>query len=165
MKNQLTTVRSWQRKFFIAFPLLAAVIFTLALALPALAATSNTTVPISGIGTNPCTGENFTFSGNFHVVSKTTIDGNGGAHAKIHGNYENLTGVGDQGNTYHVPATTNEEINAQVGAETTFTQNFTFVSTGSAANFQVHIDLHITVNPNGTITASFDNTRINCSGS
>src|SRR5229473_1798740 len=127
MKNQHTTVRSWRRWLFIAFPPLAAVLFALALALPALAATVyNITYPVTFSVTNPCNGENIVISGNEHDTLNITSDSNGGLHIVFRGNFQDVTGVGDQGNAYHAPSTFHFTYTIKVGAEQTFTTYYTF---------------------------------------
>ena len=165
MKNQHNTVHSWRRWLFIAFPPLAAVMFALALTLPALAATVyNITYPVSFTITNPCNGENVAVSGNEHDTFHLTFDGHGGVHVVFTANLEGVTGVGDQGNTYRIPAALSDTFNARVGYEETFTETFQLVAQGSAPNFLLHEDAHITVNPNGTVTEFHDHFSTTCQG-
>jgi hypothetical protein len=165
MKNQPTTVPSWRRWLFIAFPPLAAILFAVALTLPALAATiSNVTFPVSFTITNPCNGENVAVSGNEHATVELTFDGSGGVHAVFTANLEDVTGTGSFGNTYQEPLAFTETDNARVGSEITIMETFLFVAQGSAPNFFFHEDAHITVNPNGTVTVIFDRFSTTCQG-
>ena len=156
MNNQHDNTHSWRRLLFIAFPPLAAVLFAFTLTLPALAATVfNVTVPVNlTIGT--CNdGEVVTISGLVHEIFLLTFDGSGGVHVDFHENFEDVTGVGSLGNTYHAPVAENSSFNAVVGHESTITVSELFVSQGSAPNFSLKENVHITVNPDGTVT-SFD---------
>ncbi len=44
----------------------------------------------------------------------------------------------------------------------TFVNRFDFIGQGSAPNFTTHETFHVTVNANGTITASFDKLSDSC---
>jgi len=165
MKTRRSTVRSWRRLLFIALPPLAAALFALTLALPALADTVvNITSPISFTRTNPCNGENVTFSGNGHLNFHLTFDSGGGVHYDLHTNSQDVKGIGDQGNTYTIPLESLDSVNGQVGREATVTLTEEVISQGSAPNFVLDEDAHTTVNADGTITVSFDNVTTACQG-
>jgi len=165
MNNPHTIVRSLRRWLFMALSPLAAVLFAVALTLPAQAATVyNIIQPVNFTLTNPCNGENVAFSGNEHDTYNLTFDGNGGVHSDFNSNFQDVAGVGDQGNTYYEPAAYNESFNVQVGLEVTITETFTVVSNGSAPNFLLHADFHFTINANGTVTAYHNNFRTPCQG-
>jgi hypothetical protein len=165
MKNQHNTTPLGRRWLFMAFPPLAAILFALALVMPALAATViNIDIPISGTGVlNPCNGEILTFSGVDHFTLHLTLDNSGGFHADAHDNIH-VTATGDQGNTYVGNQEDNNPFNGKVGFETTFTLTFSEISQGSAPNFVVHEVFHITVHPDGTVTAFFDHFTATCRG-
>src|SRR5215831_16884857 len=119
MKTQRPTVRSWRRWLFMALPPLAAALFALSLALPALAETVvNISRPITFIRTNPCNGETVTFSGDGHLNMHITFDSGGGVHVDLHTTLGDVKGIDD----------------------------------------------HVTVNADGTVTASFDNFTTACQG-
>jgi hypothetical protein len=40
--------------------------------------------------------------------------------------------------------------------------NFRLIGQGSGNNLQVHQNVHITINANGTVTATVDNTSVDC---
>jgi hypothetical protein len=164
MKNQHTTVHTWRRLLFMAFPPLTAVIFALALVMPAWAATvTNIDIPVSGQVFNPCNGEIVTFSGVDHFTAHVTLDNSGGFHADTHDNIH-VTATGDQGNTYVGNQEDNNPFNGKVGFETTSTLTFSEISKGSAPNFVVQAVFHITVNPDGTVTAFVNNFTTTCRG-
>jgi hypothetical protein len=165
MKNQHTSRQLWRRWVLIALAPLAAIVFALALTLPALADTVyNITFPVSFSVVNPCNGETVVVSGNEHDTLHMTMDGNGGFHGVFHMNLQDVSGVGDQGNTYRIPATFHDNINGKVGEEETLTATSNVISQGSAPNFLLHDDTHITVHPDGTVTSSHDNFRTECRG-
>lgn len=164
MNNHHPSVHSWRRWLFSALPPLAAVLFALALTLPALAATVFTiTSPINETVLT-CNGEEVAFSGNEHETLHVTFDRNGGFHSDVHANFQDVTGVGDQDHTYHVPQAFHATLIGKVGRVNTLTQTFDFISTGAAANFVLKEDAHITINANGTITSSHDHFRTACQG-
>lgn len=164
--RQLRTITPSRRHWlFIALPPLAAVLFTLALTLSALAATVyNVTYPVNFSVFNACNGENIVISGYEHDTYHITYDSNGGVHGDMHANLQDVKGVGDQGNTYTIPGTYHENFNGQVGSEETLTETFNVISTGSAPNFVMHEDAHITVNADGTTTSYHDNFTTDCQG-
>src|SRR5947209_4628148 len=163
MKNQHNTVPSWRRWLFVACPPLAAIVFALALTLPALAATIyNSSHPVNFTVTNPCNGEVVTFSGTEHDTFRLTFDSSGGVHVGFHANYQDVTGVGSFGNKYQFPAAENSEFDTKVAQEEIFTLSELIVSQGSAPNFILKADFHVTVNPDGTVKSFPNNFRVAC---
>jgi hypothetical protein len=164
MNNQHHTAPSWRRWLFIAFPSsLAAVLFALMLTLPASAESFvNTTIPLSLAIVNPCNGESVTVNGFVHDTIQVTLDDSGGTHVDIHDNFEDVSGIGSLGNTYQIPSALHAEANTSVGHENTFTETFNVITEGSTPNFLIHIDFHITVNPDGTVTSSHTNISEEC---
>jgi len=162
MQQNHLTVRRWRRLCWLA-PVLA-VAFTLLLALPAYAETiTNTREPFSGSFTNPCNGAVVTLSGEFHDVFHVTLDGNGGFHSFFHESVH-ATGVDDQGNQYEINRAENESQHGLVGGEETVTQIVPIITKGSAPNFIMKDNLHVTVNPDGTVTSFHDNFSTQCQG-
>ena len=143
---------------------LIAVVCALLLVMPALAAmVTNGTTPVSGTVFNPCNGELVAFSGTDHFTIRITLDNGGGFHAGFHDNIH-VTAIGDQGNTYVGNQEDNFVLNGKVGQAVTEPFTFSEISTGSAPNFIVHALFHVTVNANGTVTASVDNFTAECRG-
>ena len=118
---------------------------------------------INGAILNPCNGETFTYAGSFHGVFNVTLDGSGGFHLESHDNIH-VAGTGDQGNSYVGGEEDNLTFNGHVGIEQTSTTSFSMISQGAAPNFEIHGVFHITVNPNGTVTAFFSNFGAACRG-
>jgi len=86
MNTSYTTIPSWRRLLFITFPPLAAVIFALALTMPALAAVENVTFSFTTEIYNPCNGELVNVSGDIHSTFIITSDRNGGFHFTLRAN-------------------------------------------------------------------------------
>jgi hypothetical protein len=124
----------------------------------------NQDIPISFVDFSPCTGELISFSGTIHVVERETVDGSGGIQIGIHENYQGVTGVGlTTGTVYHAPGVLNQQLNFTNGATTqTFTEDVRYIAPGRDNNLLVHYNQHITINPDGTVTAFVDNVRITC---
>jgi hypothetical protein len=57
---------------------------------------------------------------------------------------------------------TMETYTGRVGYEYTYVNNFKIVGQGSGNNFMIHETLHLTVNPDGTLTAYVDNYSAEC---
>jgi hypothetical protein len=153
------------KRFLLLVGLVATVGLVAAAASPA--ATTNTTVPISGSLSNPCTGELIVYSGTLHFNIRTTTDSGGSTHTGIHENIQ-VTGVGSFGNTYLVNAEGNNQINwgftsgGNGAAESTTAINEEFVAKGSAPNFYVLDTEHITIAPDGTVTSEHSDFDITC---
>ncbi len=162
MNTLYNPMRRW---LFITFPPLAAVIFALMLTMPALASTIyNITYPVSLTVVNACNGEVVTFSGFEHDTFQFTSDGSGGIHVLHTTNFENLTGTGSYGNTYQIQGTFHDQSSVRVAYEETVTLTILVVSQGSAPNFTLREDVHITINPDGTLTEFHDHFSTTCQG-
>ena len=127
---------------------------------------TNETVPVDIIVLVPCTGHLVELTGTLHVVLSETTHGShvsgtlllqpqgiAGTDlttgATYRGTGETLTTFGD--------TSTNGE------AHETFVNNFKIVGQGRAPNYLVHENTHVTIDANGTATATIDNLSISCS--
>jgi len=115
----------------------------------------------------PCalggTGEFVLLSGPLHILFSTTVDNNGGFKSKYHFQPQGISGTGEiSGDHYQATGVTQETIVGRVGFEDTYVNNFKIVGQGPGNNYMVHENLHITVNPNGTLTAFVDNFSVDC---
>ena len=163
MKMKQRSLSGW-RLPLVALPLLMVVFGLMLTTTPAWAAqVTNITFPISETVFNPCNGEVVTLSGEEHMTESVTLDGSGGFHMDIHGNL-NVTGSGNQGNKYVGNQDSNFQMNGRVGVEFTVTGTFSEISLGSAPNFVLHDLVHITVNPDGTVTSSIFIISPECQG-
>ena len=120
-------------------------------------------IPVNGAVFNPCNGETVTFSGIEHFIASETSNGGGGFHLAERDNIH-VTATGSLGNSYEGNEEDSFELNGRFGVEQTIPQTFSEISNGSAPNFEVHSLFHITVNPNGTVTAFVDNFTASCRG-
>lgn len=155
--------------------LLAPLLFTLTVgAVPAQAAASSSTtnlqIPIRFAQFVPCAnggaGELVILSGTLHELIHVTVDNRGGTHIKTHDNPHNVSGVGlAAGARYRGTGVTQQHINAGPSGlprTVTFVNNFRIIGQGPGNNFMIHENVHITINPNGTVTASVDNLSVVC---
>lgn len=146
-------------------------LFAFLVCLPAISAraevTSNTQTPISGSVFDPCTGDTVSFTVDVHVVTKMTTDSNGGIHGSFSVNIDNYDATGTpSGDSY--TAHFNQTGTANFTSGGTFESSFVFtadlVSAGSTDNAQTIMVLHITINPDGTVTANVSNVTVRCVG-
>jgi hypothetical protein len=143
-------------------------LFALALPTPTRAENvMNVSVPTNIFVFIPCAnggaGEVVSLSGNLHVLLNITNDNAGGFHFKDHAQPQGISGVGlITGDKYQATGVTQFESNAKVGQEFTFINNFRIIGQGPGNNFLVHETMHITINANGTVTASFDHFSVDC---
>ncbi len=140
--------------------MLVTAVMTMALILPAAqaAVVLNEQIPIVGLEIyDPCTGEDVVVDTTAHVVISETDDGAGGTHLSGHLNLQDGSAFGeDTDNKYQPQANVNFEVNMPKGAnEATATVNLKLISQGSAPNLNGHLNAHITMNPDGTITVEF----------
>jgi hypothetical protein len=129
----------------------------------AFTVTSNNTFPISL--TIAACGNVFTVSGDLHDLFHVTIDDTGGIHLDAHDNPQGISGSDSAGNKYQgtgVTLSTFNESAAIFPLNETFVNNFRMIGQGTAPNFDVHENFHVTVNADGTVTSFHDNFSIVC---
>ncbi len=175
LHNTATARRRW---LLLAFPPLAALALTVALVAHASAAPTfsiNLRIPVSGATVvNPCNGSNVTISGDEHIMGQvgeeTLPDGVVGVHAVFHNN-THFSGTDNQGNAYVGNGTEDILATGQLTAdgqivfeEDSLPIDVVIVSQGAAPNFTEHVSVHITLTPNGTITAAEVHLSETCQG-
>ena len=110
-------------------------------------------------------GEVVTLNGNLHVLISTTVNGNH-ISSDMHFQPQGITGVGSvSGDKYQGTGITRFSFEADVAGFPfiqTMVNNFKIIGQGSGNNILVHENLHVTVNANGTVTASVDNFSAEC---
>ena len=136
---------------------------------PATVVTTNEIVPFSTDVFIPCAnggaGEIVHLEGPLHIVTQTTVNGNNFS-SKEHFQPQGVSGVGSvTGDKYNAVGVTQQQsggsfVNGQ--AETTFINNFRIIGQGPNNNYQVHTNIHQTVNANGTLTSDVSNTSVDC---
>ena len=158
MKHKLTQKKDGKMK---SVKMLVPYLFAVLLLFAVNAAASvflNFDMPVSGTVLNPCNGETVTFSGIDHFTF--IIDGTGLIlRDNIH-----VTAIGSLGNSYEGNTEDINQFGDRVGAEGTTVSTIRLISTGSAPNFEMDQVVHVTVNPNGTVTADAGHFTSNCRG-
>jgi hypothetical protein len=126
--------------------------------------TNDVHIPVSGTAVSGCPGgESVDLSGSAHLLFHATIDSAGGVHGDMHVNYQGVSGIGEiSGAKYQIPVEVHINTNGHVGSETTTTLNAKLIGQGPDNNEVMHMTFHVTVNANGTVTASFDHFFIKC---
>ena len=135
----------------------------------ALAITTNDFVPFAQIAFVPCAnggaGELVLIQGTLHIQQHITINDNR-VNLKIHFQPQDGSGVGlTTGDKYNPNGVTQEQDSLPItngAAEFTFVNNFRIIGQGPNNNLQVHQNVHVTVNANGTVTTVVDNTSVDC---
>ena len=152
--------------------MLAAILFTFvpgALFAQALVITTSEFIPFDQLAFVPCAnggaGELVLIEGTLHVLTHVTINGNE-ANIKEQFQPQGATGVGlTSGDTYQAVGGTkfHDTIPLTGGAQTfTLVNNFRLIGPGPGNNFQVHQNVHVTVNANGEVTTEIDNSSAEC---
>ena len=124
--------------------------------------TSDVTFPILVTG---CNGDTVTGTAVAHIVVTSTTDSNGGIHLDFKVS-EHGTGTGSPSGADYVlnVQTTDAHVDATSGGTITFTDTLhgVLIGQGGAPNQRFTESLHITVNPDGTVTASVTDFEIVC---
>jgi hypothetical protein len=133
----------------------------------AAALTISQDFPIDLFAFVPCAaggaGELVELTGQLHDLFHITQNNAGGVVVRILDNPQGVSGVGlTTGTKYQGTGGTQQTFTAAVGETNTFVNNFRVVGQGPNNNFVVHETAHLTVNANGTVTASVDNLTIDC---
>ena len=127
-------------------------------------------IPIDQTSFVPCAaggaGEDVHVTGQANLVFHVTLDNTGGAHIKLHGNYQGVIGTGlTTGDKYQATAAINEVGFVQKGDEdrqVTFLTKINLIGQGDASNFLALSHIHVTVNADGTVTVLFINLSLEC---
>jgi hypothetical protein len=131
------------------------------------ALSSNVSVPLTVTVFVPCAnsgaGEVVSLTGSLHVLSTVTFDSAGGVHGTLLFNPQDVSGVGSlSGTAYRGTGGTLSTFSANVGTVSTFVNNFRIIGSGGAPALQVHENVAVIINANGTVVASVDNVRVTC---
>ncbi len=130
---------------------------------------SNEKQPLDAILFIPCanggTGENVHLTGTIHILIHTTLNGNNFT-TKYHFQPQGIKGIGETtGNKYVGSGVTQEEIKGSLNNGKyidTYINNFKLIGKGTAENYRVHDNMHVTINSNAETTASVDNFVSDC---
>ena len=166
MKN-LSNVRKLESSLLTVILLMVA----LASPTPAYASAEVVTVsqsfPIDLLLFIPCvaggSGEWVHFTGSLHDLIHVTIDARGDFHLTEQENPQGVRGTGlATGVRYQGTGVSRFHVNGMVGFTATAVENFKIIGQGTGDNFLLHENFHITVHPDGTITALHDNFSAEC---
>ena len=144
--------------------------FALAAAVPAAAyaaATVGTDVSsyqLDSQGVPLCDGEEVAFSGDITFITHTTENAAGGALFVQHVNFGHVTATGlTSGSTYQMTEAENY-VTTLSGDQSTFISVIDghLVGSGPNGNTNLQIVSKMTVNADGTVTASFDRFNVTC---
>jgi hypothetical protein len=141
-----------KRFLLVPLPLLAALMLTLWAATPSVAAATVLRQDVSGLLYNACAAEAVSYQGTYQMVFADTS-----GHLELH-----VTGTGNKGNTYVDNEVALFSFTAKAGETLTISHTSTMISQGSAPNFLVRSNIHVTINADGTVTASFDDETSEC---
>jgi hypothetical protein len=167
--NYKQMIRKPNPKNTMLVPLLAAVMLVGFVLSPVYGQATTTTETLSEPFTatffscaNGQQGELVQVSGTVYSVIHTTLDDRGGFHLIRHGNLvASGTGI-ESGTQYQITAISNSQNNGRVGAENTFVDYFRIIGQGPLNNLLVHHNFHVTVTPDGEVTASVNHFTSEC---
>jgi hypothetical protein len=108
-------------------------------------------------------GEDVYLSGPLHMLFTTIIADSGAFVSRNLFQPQGITGTGaSSGDRYQATGETQDMATGRVGYETTYVNNFKIIGQGSGNNYMVHENVHMTVTPDGTLTAYVDNFSVEC---
>jgi hypothetical protein len=127
----------------------------------------NISVPLDIMVPVPCAnggaGEMVHLTGPLHLRLSVTTNSVGGFSVVQHAQPQGVSGTGlTTGLSYNATGETDTTFNANAGVQQTFVNNFKIIGQGPGNNFTVHENAHVTINANGTATASVDNFTSDC---
>ena len=112
---------------------------------------------------NDGAGETVMFSGSLHQVFHTTVSASGNATTRSHVQPQGMSGTGlVTGMKYQGTGVEQATITSQVNQLITYVNNFRLIGQGPGNNWSVHENLHLTVHPDGTVSADHDNFSVEC---
>jgi hypothetical protein len=115
---------------------------------------------------NDCTGENVSFTVIVKTFAFNSVDANGGIHGHFVQQWH-CTGVGETSGIKYVGPQTDHGDSYESGDGVfvgTYTANWEIIGQGGADNLLGRVRSHITINPNGEVTRTFDSFTIECKG-
>lgn len=111
-------------------------------------------------------GEVVNLTGHSHNLHRSVYDNTDGWHVKYHTNVQGVSGIGSiTGDTYSGTGVTQGTLNFHADPNgkivKTIVNNVRLINRGGTGeSYMLHVETHITVNPNGTITSSHYNMRV-----
>lgn len=127
--------------------------------------TSNASFPFTET-TATCDNVFVTLTGKMHVLAHVTTDAQGGRHAVLQINTEEVKGTDEAGNKYVSSATNNDSLNeaGMTGSQSehTITTKFLLIGRGNLPDLLVKTTMHLTINAEGEMTAEVTNVVAQC---
>jgi hypothetical protein len=127
----------------------------------------NRSIPINLSVFVPCAasgaGESIDLTGDLRLRLGFSFNSAGGLHANIQAQPQNLSGVGETtGLQYQATGVDQTSMNFHLGMTSTFTSSFRITGPDAGSSYLVHQNVHVTLNPTGTLTASVDDLSVEC---
>ena len=125
----------------------------------------STTTTVTYAGTNTCTGESFTGTGNMHFLMSENLSASGVIQSHLDVRIDGLQALTPLGKRYVVQDTFDHEFVIGSADEDTFDITAHFVRVGEDGtfvfgdDFYEYIRAHITANANGDVTSSYVRTN------
>jgi hypothetical protein len=131
----------------------------------ASAVTDRTTVSYGAV-IESCSGENISLSGELLLITHVTEDSSGGLHAEVTFVPRKILGVSASGTRYREVVGQRQRftISGQGTLTETFTTEFMLISQGGEDNLLERATAHVTITPNGDVTAFVNNVSFECVG-
>jgi hypothetical protein len=159
-----------RRKEMKKLSMLVVIVLVLLAGFPAYSAVdTNMSFPVAISVFIPCAvggaGEVVTLTGNLHVLISTTVNAN---HISVdmHFQPQGISGTGSvSGDKYQGTGITRFSFEADVAGFPfieTSVNNFKIIGQGPGNNFLLHENVHLTVNANGAVTTTIDNSSASC---
>jgi hypothetical protein len=121
------------------------------------------TFPVFVPCANAGAGEFVLLSGTQHALFHLTTDSQGGLHLKSTIQSQGISGVGlTTGDKYQGTGASQSETVVTAGSEQTLINSFKIIGEGPGNNFLVQQTTHLTVTPNGDLTAFVNNFSVEC---
>src|SRR5918999_739679 len=155
----MSSLRTITRFVLLALSGLAIALVWLSLMSSPLWAATSITIPLDGIRSGDCTGEDVQLSGTIHLVSQTQPDGSVVGHF----NYQNVSGVGlTSDTTYRASTVDTVRLEAPFPSDIHSVGSFRLIGQGTNDNLLVNALFHITVDANGEVRASIEDLDTQC---
>jgi hypothetical protein len=147
----------------VATPMQAAPLFKSPLP-PAQTFTDSVSVPLEMYVDIPCANETVYLTGPLHILYHFTLNPNGGYQVVSHYQPQGVTGIGPvSGAKYQATGVTSDHFNIKgLPYTSTYINNFRIIGQGPGNNSLIHVNMHVTVNANGELTAYVDNYSSTC---
>ena len=131
----------------------------------ALAVTTKEVVPFQ-TELVACSGGTVTLSGDLMLLSHFNSDANGGFHDHLSVDWRNVKGLSATGVGYHAVSGLHENLNLNSSGtlSETFVDQMVLVSGGGGENLLVQSRFHVTITPNGEMTAFVSRFTERCVG-